>query len=96
MSSNSLIRDPVPSSNASHDEVIEYLVSFFVRTKGFSRDAALTQARKLRTDGSGLYMATYKDLVELFGVNGRVLYYEIQSSEEGRVCLSNSYIVSVD
>lgn len=79
-------RDRVPLITATHPEVQEFLVQFFTKVYGTtSRHEALTYAKKLSVDGRGLYKASHKDLVDRYGINGAVLYDEIQLSDHGRL-----------
>ena len=79
-----------PSPDASYTEVQAYLVQYSRKMCGFTSEEALAWARKLPVNGEGLYQVDKRELIDLYGIPGRLLSLRLQNSVYGRVC---SYLI---
>ena len=75
-----------PNPEASYEAVQEYLVKFSRDMCGFSHEEALAWAKKLQVNGRGLYQVDENELIELYGIPGRLLFSQLQNSVYGRAC----------
>ena len=82
----------MPSPEASPEVVQAYLIQYARNMCGYTPEEALEWARKLRVNGEGLYSVDETELVNLYGIPGRLLFLKLQNSMYGRVC---SYLIYV-
>ena len=76
-----------PNPEASYEAVQDYLVKFSRNMCGFNHEEALAWAKRLQVNGRGLYQVDEAELVELYGIPGRLLFLQLQNSVYGRACL---------
>lgn len=79
-------RPTIPSYDATREEIAEFLMKYFGRSLSLSRDKSLEHAKKFPVDGEALYLASEQQLTDVYGVPGKVLFYDVQRSKYGRVC----------
>ena len=82
-----------PSPDASYNEVQAYLVQYSRDMCGFTSEEALAWARKLPVNGEGLYQVNESELIDLYGIPGRLLYLNLQNSVYSRVCSYFIYMI---
>ena len=72
------------SPEASFEEVQDYLLQFSRNMCGFTSEEALAWAKRLQVNGKGLYQVDEEELIELYGIPGRLLFSQLQNSVYGR------------
>ena len=82
----SIDEPPEPNPEASFEEVQGYLIRYSRNMCGFSQEEALAWAKRLPVNGRGLYQVDESELVELYGIPGRILFSQLQNSVYGRAC----------
>ena len=84
-------RPPVPSPSATSAEVQLFLMKMFLALDHPSTtEAAKEKARKLNTDGQGLYDLTQEDWREIYSFQGGIIWKYLYGSCYGYVLLTFS------
>ncbi|MCJ1357573.1 MAG: hypothetical protein MMC33_007569 [Icmadophila ericetorum] len=81
---------PVPSIDADHAEIQNYIISFLINVYAYSPSMAETEAQKCLGNGEVFYRLNEADLKVLFGSAGMLMWDEVQSSKYGLLCLTQS------
>ena len=81
-----MTRPPVPPPNASNRAVRAYLVQFLLLLNSSrTQNEASEMAEKIVGDGEALYEFSMKEWTDVFGIEGKLIYNELQRSKYGYV-----------